>query len=128
MRVIRKKGAGYDRLQALVTESQDYVGKVGWLESAKYEDGTPVAYVAAIQEFGSPKNNIPSRSFMRTTISEQRNKWMELAKSGAKAVVAGNETVRSVVEKIGFQAQGDIGAKISSISSPVLKQVNCRRI
>ena len=27
--------------------------KVGWGESAKYEDGTPVAYVAAIQEYGS---------------------------------------------------------------------------
>jgi hypothetical protein len=26
--------------------------KVGWFSSDKYEDGTPVAYVAAIQEFG----------------------------------------------------------------------------
>lgn len=27
--------------------------KVGWFEGSKYEDGTPVAYVAAIQELGS---------------------------------------------------------------------------
>lgn len=128
MKILRKKGEGSERLKNLVS-GKDYVAKVGWFETAKYEDGTPVAYIAAIQEFGSPTNNIPSRSFMRTTIAEEKDNWMTLARSGAKAVLAGNETVRSVVEKIGMKAQGDIGKKITTIQTPPLKEatVNARR-
>ncbi len=31
--------------------------RIGWFESARYEDGTPVAYVATIQEFGGTFNH-----------------------------------------------------------------------
>lgn len=128
MKIFRKKGEGSERLKNLVA-GKDYVAKVGWFETAKYEDGTPVAYVAAIQEFGSPTNNIPSRSFMRTTIAEEKDNWMSLVASGARAVLAGNETVRSVVGQIADKAQGDIGNKITDIQTPPLKEatVNARR-
>lgn len=33
------------------------VGKTGWFATAKYEDGTPVAYIAAINEFGVTINH-----------------------------------------------------------------------
>lgn len=33
------------------------VGKAGWFQGNNYEDGTPVAYVAAIQEFGAVINH-----------------------------------------------------------------------
>ena len=64
--------------QLLVTlNSLDRINlKVGWFEGAKYEDGTPVAYVAAIQEYGFV--NIPPRSFMRTTVQEKKEAWKKL--------------------------------------------------
>lgn len=49
--------------------------RVGFLEGATYPDGTPVALVAAVQEFGSPVNHIPARPFMRTAIEQNQGKW-----------------------------------------------------
>ena len=43
---------------------------VGFFATAKYPDGTPVAAVAAFQEFGVPDNNIPERPFFRNSIAD----------------------------------------------------------
>ena len=95
--------------------------RVGFFKSSVYEDGTPVAYVAAIQEFGNPAGGIPSRSFIRTTIAEQEGPWRDLMKNGCKAIVNGKATVDQVMEGMGLQAEGDMKAKISQISQPPLK-------
>lgn len=95
--------------------------RVGYFQGAKYQDGTSVAYVATIQEYGSPKEGIPPRSFMRTTIAEKENEWAKLTKSGAKAMVNGNASPRMVMEGLGLAASGDIRKKISEINSPALK-------
>ena len=47
-------------------------GKVGWFESAEYPEGTPVAYVAAIQELGHGK--IPPRPFMAPAMKKNKEK------------------------------------------------------
>ncbi|QPF81672.1 hypothetical protein IC762_17765 [Bradyrhizobium genosp. L] len=49
--------------------------KVGFLEKATYPDGTPVAMVAAIQEFGAPSINIPPRPFFRNMIADKSSEW-----------------------------------------------------
>lgn len=122
MKVIRTPGPGAKQLENLLTGlSGDVVGKVGWFESAKYEDGTPVAYVATIQEYGSPQNNIPPRSFMRTTIAEQRGAWNALAQRGAKAMLKG-QSLKDVLDIIGQKARGDIQKKIKQITTPALKE------
>lgn len=123
MPIKRIPGPAQPQLKALlnIKNDENIVGKVGFFESAKYVDGTPVAYVAAIQEYGSPSNGIPSRSFMRTTIAEKQKEWSRLAESGAKAILAGNETITTVLDKIGMKAAGDIRRKIASITVPPLK-------
>ncbi|MDL2105264.1 hypothetical protein QQJ69_19235, partial [Proteus mirabilis] len=40
---------------------------VGFFEHSKYPDGTPIAYVASIQELGYPAGGIPPRPFLRPT-------------------------------------------------------------
>lgn len=121
VRVIREDGPGKAKLQFMLKNLSGKTGRVGWFETAKYPDGTPVATVAAIQEFGAPTKNIPPRSFMRTTMREKRDAWRELAASGARAIANGNATIGIVMEGIGLQAQGDIAKKISEITSPPLK-------
>ena len=37
--------------------------RIGFFASAKYQDGTPVAAVAAWHEFGAPKVRLPSRPY-----------------------------------------------------------------
>lgn len=51
--------------------------RVGFLDNAKYPDGTPVAMIAAIQEFGAPGARwpIPPRPFFRNMIAKHRNEW-----------------------------------------------------
>lgn len=120
VRVVRKPGPGRLVLDRLLENADGKVGKVGFFESAKYEDGTPVAYVAAINEFGYPEGGIPSRSFMRTTIAAEKKNWKLLATSGARAILAGNYTIADVLEGIGLQAAGDIRKTISNIWSPKL--------
>jgi hypothetical protein len=108
-----------DSLSAL----EGVTGKVGWFESAQYPDGTPVAYVAAIQEFGSPANSIPSRSFMRSTVMEQTSAWKDLAAKLSTRVLEKKMTAKDAMEALTIQAEGDVAKKIASISSPPLSQI-----
>ena len=70
---------------------QDANLEVGIFENATYDNGKgksiPVAGVAAVQELGSVKRNIPARSFFRTTAEEKRNPWRELFRDGVEASI-----------------------------------------
>lgn len=98
----------------------DKVGKVGFFPSSAYPDGTPVAYVATIQEYGSPEQGIPPRSFMRTTVAEKQAEWKVAAGIGARAMLAGTATGEQVLEGIGLLAAGDIRRTISKLTTPEL--------
>jgi hypothetical protein len=111
-----------DALKELVRMKENK-GKVGWLESNTYKDGTSVAYVAIIQEMGSPKNGIPPRPFFRPTIAAKSNTWKNQFKSGCKAILAGNETASTVMEKVVQGAAGDVRKTIKQINSPALSPV-----
>lgn len=96
--------------------------RVGFFEYSKYEDGTPVAYVATIQEFGYAGGGIPPRPFFRPTIEEQRNAWRQTLAKGAKAAVNGRLTVQMMLEQFGMMAAGDIKKTIAAVTQPALKQ------
>lgn len=49
--------------------------RVGWFPDDLYPDGTPVAFVAATQEYGAPRASIPPRPFFRTMIAEKQDTW-----------------------------------------------------
>lgn len=98
-------------------------GKVGWFESAKYEDGTPVAYVATIQEFGAPERSIPARPFMRPTQAEKSNEWRETAAALAKKMVVGVIEAADVMEMLTMKAESDVSKTIASIDSPPLSKI-----
>jgi hypothetical protein len=120
LRVQRKAGPGAEKLRLLLAGTTDKVGKVGFFETSKYEDGTPVAYVAVIQEFGAPEQGIPPRSFMRSTVEAKQGDWKEIARRGANAMLEGNATGETVLEAIGLKAAGDIRRTISQITTPAL--------
>lgn len=49
--------------------------RVGFPSRNTYGSGTPVAYVAVVNEFGYAPHNIPSRPFFRTMIAEKSPQW-----------------------------------------------------
>lgn len=140
MPVVRRQNPGV--LQSIQLRLKDLEGlqaKAGWFESSKYGDGTPVAYIASIHEFGvhilryGPNVGtfsivIPPRPFMRPTSARESANWVTLAMSGAKAVVAGKTTGWNVMESLGLRAASDIARSITMVFSPQLKQstINAR--
>ena len=96
--------------------------RAGWLESAKYPDGTPVAYVAAIQELGSPSNNIPPRPFMRPTVIREKEVWKKMLASGSRSILAGKSTITEVLEQVGGYAAAQIAKSITLVFEPPLKK------
>jgi len=59
--------------------------KVGFLEGATYSDGTSVAMIAAIQDFGAPSVGIPPRPFFRNMIAAKKGEWPKAMADLAKA-------------------------------------------
>jgi hypothetical protein len=88
-----------------------------------YEDGTNIAYVAAIQEYGAPDVNIPPRPFMSTTVEARRKVWTKALSDGIAAAAAGQISASAVLEQVGALMAADIQKTISEIDAPALSQV-----
>ena len=96
--------------------------EAGFFESAKYADGTPVAYIAAIQEFGYPEGNIPSRPFFRNAIKANEQKWGEAAKRLIVSAIEGKISESQALEQLGAMIKGDIQESIIDGDFESLKQ------
>ncbi|MDM2794904.1 MULTISPECIES: hypothetical protein [Citrobacter] len=90
--------------------------KVGFIDGATYPDGTPVAMVAAINEYGRPENNQPPRPFFRNAIAEHESEWTDAIARGIRA----GYPVDQVLEVVGAQIQGDVQESIAQIMTPPL--------
>lgn len=76
--------------------------------SADEEDGTPMAVVAAANEFGSPEHNIPERSFLRGGIERGKPKFNKINIDSLRKVLLGKMTIEQAVEKLGVMAAGEV--------------------
>lgn len=76
------------------------------------------AQIAAVNEFGSRDGHVPERSFMRSTMDEER---VELGRNLAKVVAAiasGRMTESRALNLIGMDAQRRIQRKIVALREP----------
>lgn len=122
MKVVRVAGSGKNQLEIALKNLAGKVGKVGWLGTSKYpKTNTPVAYVAAIQEFGSPQRGIPARPFMRPTIISKKAEWAAIADRYVKSILKNKSNIADAMEGIGQKAAGDIRKTISLVIEPPLK-------
>ena len=90
--------------------------KVGFIDGATYPDGTPVAMVAATNEYGRPENNQPPRPFFRNAIAEHESEWTDAIARGIRA----GYPVDQVLEVVGAQIQGDVQESIAQLMAPSL--------
>ena len=98
--------------------------KVGFLKGADYPDGTPVAMVAAIQDFGAPAVNIPPRPFFRNTVKAGQKTW-----GGELAAVlkANNMDADKSLRLMGEKIRGEVRASITGGSYAPLKPTTIAR-
>ena len=108
---------GGDRLERLLREAGKGGVKsvrVGFFSTAKYEDGTPAAAVAAWNEFGT--KTIPERPFFRQAIARMEDGVVGIIKSGIdprKLIVDKN-----LADELGAFAQGEIQQSIVNLGTP----------
>ena len=84
----------------------------GYLDNTKYADGTPVATVAAQNEFGNPAKNIPSRPFFRHAIKANKQKWAETAGRLIESAIEGQISESQALDQLGAMIAGDIQESI----------------
>lgn len=91
----------------------DYVTKVGFFEGATYPDGTSVAYVAYLNEFGQHN---PPRPFLKRTMERQYSAWTNLIKVSLKASGLSGSAIQNAFTKAGIMAVGDVKKTIKDWS------------
>jgi len=127
VQIVRKKNLKVLRgLETAIRELDGLDLRAGWFETAKYEDGTPVAYVASIHEFGDPDSGIPARPFMRPTIARKEGAWREFTTQQAKQIVAGNQNPKDMFEALGLNVSGEIARSITDVTAPPLKETTIK--
>jgi hypothetical protein len=100
-----------------VAKAPRAIVKVGFLGGATYPDGTSVAMVAAVNEFGAPSRGQPPRPFFRNMIAEQSPTW------GAKvaAIMKTNGAdVMATLDVMGQEIQGRLIQSINTLTEPPL--------
>jgi len=108
--------SGGDRLTQRLKEIAEALGhnpevKVGFPENSTYPDGTSLPMVAAINEFGSPRKNIPARPFMRATVWRHSAEWPALA---GRLLVRNNYDVHKALSLMGEVIKGQMQQSITS--------------
>lgn len=103
------------------------VVKVGFPQGKTEADGTPVALIAATHEFGSPERGIPERSFLRSGMRENQEKYVRLNKVNLVRILRGNLTADQALGQLGEMAKGDVQVKIRSGDFTPLKQATMDR-
>jgi hypothetical protein len=113
----------FETIQLRLKDLASKQTKVGWLESSLYEDGTPVASIAAQNEFGNPGRGIPPRPTVRPAIIEHQKEWQKMAADGVNLILAGKATAQDIMEGIGETAQGQVYENISKLLEPKLSPI-----
>ena len=98
--------------------------RVGFLENAKYPDGTPVAMIAAIQDFGAPKVNIPPRPFFRNMIRTKQKEW---GPGIAALLRTNNWDAERALNLTGQAIAGQLRQSIQDTNSPPLQPATIAR-
>jgi hypothetical protein len=121
--------SGGDKLAKRLAQLAAQVKKTGTLnvgfpEHATYPDGTRVALVATIQEFGAPAAGIPPRPFFRGMVARESGHWGDdlaalLKHNGMDGPAA--------LEAIGQEIEEELKMSIRDLISPPLKEATIAR-
>lgn len=114
-----------NHLSQLIQSANTYVARVGWTEGQRYaEEPYPlVAAIAVLQEFGgqgSKGNRIPSRPFLRLTISAKYVEWLHTMAVGAEHILENGGSFESVLFVVGNHAVDDIRETVANFVPPPL--------
>lgn len=91
------------------------------LDVGVFGDGD-MAMIAAVHEFGSPKNNIPERSFLRSGYDEHIDDISRKVDEFVPDVIEHGVDPTIFMEGLGKEFEGKIQKKLVALKNPPLKQ------
>ncbi|MBS4773128.1 MAG: hypothetical protein KHX55_02495 [Proteobacteria bacterium] len=101
------------KLKKMAKNSKKARLTAGFYKDAKYADGTPVAQVAAWNNFGTLREDgsefIPPRPFFTDAINENKDKWAE---GLGKRLKANGMDIENAMKRVGEEMRADIQDKI----------------
>jgi len=120
-------GAQFERAMQLLAEmvgDNPAILRVGFLENATYPNGTPVAMIAAIHNYGAPRAGIPARPFFTNMIAKKSPEWP----SAIAGLLAANDyDVELVLDITGQAIAGQLRQEIIDTNAPPLAPSTIRR-
>lgn len=117
--------SGGAKLDAYLKDMAKKVSKpgtlnVGFLEDATYPDGTSVATVAAIQNFGAPAVGIPPRPYFTNMVRRYRETW---GPAVGKLLKANDMDAPAALATMGLVIKGELQQQIVETMGPPLSPV-----
>ncbi len=100
----------------ILADPQDNAKKANEKKKVSLKQGTKTTkatnvMVGAVHEFGSPQNNIPSRSFLRSTFNKKRSEiYKTLYKIIAQEIDGGGVSIDKALKKLGVYTKGLVQA------------------
>lgn len=110
-------------LSRLPKQFEGVQAKIGWPAGKAYPDGTPVAYVAAIQNFGVPDKSIPPRPMLKPTVEANKQRWAQILRKLTGDVANGDLDAIDALDAVGRVAAMDLQAEIAQINEPELSPI-----
>lgn len=98
--------------------------RVGFLEGATYDDGTPVAMIAAIQNFGAPARGIPPRPFFSNMVIDKSPAWGDQL---ANVLKAADYDGNLALARMGEYIAGQLRVSIRETTEPALSPITIAR-
>lgn len=102
--------------------SKPAILRVGFLERARYQDSTPVAMIAALQDFGT--GTIPPRPFFRNMIAAKKGEWPAAI---ARLVKDNDYDAARALDIVGAVIAGQLRQSITDTNAPPLAESTIRR-
>lgn len=100
-----------------VARKKDARVKVGFLSGATYPDGTAVAMVATVNEFGAPSRGQPPRPFFRDMIARNKAGWPGAIAANLKAT---DFDGRKTLDRMGQGIKAQLQTSIRDFTDPPL--------
>lgn len=115
-----EKATEYLRKMKMAIGDRKSSVKVGFLEGATYPDGTSVALIAAIQNFGAPAKGIPPRPFFSNMVTTKSPTW---GPAMAAVLPAVDYNVKVALAQMGELIVGELRQSIIDTNAPPLSPV-----
>jgi len=103
--------------------AQPVTVRIGFLENAKYPNGTPVALIASLNEFGRPPVQ-PPRPFFRSMIADRKDEWPDAI---ADLLKANDFDAVKALDLAGAAIAGQLRQSIVDLLIPPLAASTIRR-